>query len=192
MLPLTVIFPRTNMLPLTKYSMTVDARFATFSAAAVAEERFLLVERRLRDIVVRALRSSALLDFMVGLEKLLEGFAEVKRGYGSGGMCFQALVLALFTRKSATLVGGRTDRWASQPLEQPRDETTPLQKSSEGVDRTVPVAKQTKRACSVNKPGKSLTGCRNPTNERGVCVCVCVCFFVWANPAFGRRRSVAL
>ncbi|CAM9250005.1 unnamed protein product, partial [Laminaria digitata] len=42
----------------------------------VAEERFLLVERRLRDIVVRALRSSALLDFMVGLEELLEGFAE--------------------------------------------------------------------------------------------------------------------
>eukprot|EP00904_Undaria_pinnatifida_P012368 jgi/Undpi1/8261/HiC_scaffold_25.g10731.m1 len=42
----------------------------------VAEQRFLLVERRLRDIVVRALRSSALLDFMVGLEDLLEGFAQ--------------------------------------------------------------------------------------------------------------------
>lgn len=74
--------------------MTFDARFATFSAAAVAEERFLLVERRLRDIVVRALRSSALLDFMVGLEELLEGFAEVKRGCGTGGMGFRALVLA--------------------------------------------------------------------------------------------------
>lgn len=44
-----------------------------------AEERFLLVERRLRDIVVRALRSSALLSFVVGLETLLEGFAEVTR-----------------------------------------------------------------------------------------------------------------
>lgn len=44
-----------------------------------AEERFLLVERRLRDIVVRALRSSALLSFVVGLEALLEGFAKVKR-----------------------------------------------------------------------------------------------------------------
>ena len=42
-----------------------------------AEERFLLVERRLRDIVVRALRSSALLSFVVGLESLLEGFAKV-------------------------------------------------------------------------------------------------------------------
>ena len=44
-----------------------------------AEERFLLVERRLRDIVVRALRSSALLSFVVGLEALLEGFAKVSQ-----------------------------------------------------------------------------------------------------------------
>lgn len=35
------------------------------------------MERRLRDIVVRALRSSALLSFVVGLEALLEGFAQV-------------------------------------------------------------------------------------------------------------------
>eukprot|EP00903_Cladosiphon_okamuranus_P012159 g11406.t1 len=41
-----------------------------------AEDRFLLVERRLRDIVVRALRSSALLSFVLGLEELLEGFAK--------------------------------------------------------------------------------------------------------------------
>lgn len=51
----------------------------------VAEQRFLLVERRLRDIVVRALRSSALLDFMVGLEDLLEGFAQVRRFCGASG-----------------------------------------------------------------------------------------------------------
>lgn len=36
------------------------------------------MERRLRDIVVRALRSSALLSFVRGLETLLEGFAQVK------------------------------------------------------------------------------------------------------------------
>lgn len=51
------------------------------------------MERRLRDIVVRALRNSALVDFMVGLEKLLEGFAEVRRGYGTAGMAFQVLML---------------------------------------------------------------------------------------------------
>ncbi|CAM9394754.1 unnamed protein product [Pylaiella littoralis] len=44
-----------------------------------AEERFLLVERRLRDIVVRALRSSALLTFVRGLETLLEGFVQGKQ-----------------------------------------------------------------------------------------------------------------
>ncbi|CAM9738051.1 unnamed protein product [Scytosiphon promiscuus] len=43
-----------------------------------AEERFLLVERRLRDIVVKALRSSALLTFVEGLESLLEGFSQGK------------------------------------------------------------------------------------------------------------------
>lgn len=40
-----------------------------------AEERFLLVERRLRDIVVRGLRNSTVLSFVVGLEILLETFA---------------------------------------------------------------------------------------------------------------------
>lgn len=48
-----------------------------FPLVAEAEERFLLVERRLRDIVVRALRNSALLSFVVGLEALLEAFAQV-------------------------------------------------------------------------------------------------------------------
>lgn len=44
---------------------------------ADAEDRFLLVERRLRDVVVRALRNSALLSFVVGLETLLEAFSKV-------------------------------------------------------------------------------------------------------------------
>lgn len=35
------------------------------------------MERRLRDIVVRALRNSALLSFLEGLETLLEGFSQV-------------------------------------------------------------------------------------------------------------------
>lgn len=61
------------------------------------------MERRLRDIVVRALRSSALLDFMVGLEELLEGFAEVKQGYGTACMAFRALVLAFSKRKRANV-----------------------------------------------------------------------------------------
>lgn len=42
-----------------------------------AEERFLLVERRLRDIVVRALRNPALVGFVKGLETLLGEFAQV-------------------------------------------------------------------------------------------------------------------
>ncbi|CAN0528798.1 unnamed protein product, partial [Ectocarpus sp. 8 AP-2014] len=44
-----------------------------------AEERFLLVERRLRDIVVRALRNPALVGFLEGLETLLEKFTQTKQ-----------------------------------------------------------------------------------------------------------------
>ena len=44
---------------------------------ADAEERFLLVERRLRDVVVRALRSAEMMSFVSGLETLLEAFAQV-------------------------------------------------------------------------------------------------------------------
>ncbi|CAN0232546.1 unnamed protein product [Ectocarpus sp. 12 AP-2014] len=44
-----------------------------------AEERFLLVERRLRDIVVRALRNSALVGFLEGLETLLGEFTQTKQ-----------------------------------------------------------------------------------------------------------------
>ncbi|CAM9968266.1 unnamed protein product [Ectocarpus fasciculatus] len=44
-----------------------------------AEERFLLVERRLRDIVVRALRNPALVGFVEGLETLLGEFTQTKR-----------------------------------------------------------------------------------------------------------------
>ncbi|CAN0229955.1 unnamed protein product [Ascophyllum nodosum] len=43
---------------------------------ADAEERFLLVERRLRDVVVRALRSAEMMSFVSGLETLLEAFAQ--------------------------------------------------------------------------------------------------------------------
>ncbi|CAM9850205.1 unnamed protein product, partial [Ectocarpus sp. 13 AM-2016] len=44
-----------------------------------AEERFLLVERRLRDIVVRALRNSALVGFLEGLETVLGEFTQTKQ-----------------------------------------------------------------------------------------------------------------
>ncbi|CBJ30357.1 expressed unknown protein [Ectocarpus siliculosus] len=44
-----------------------------------AEERFLLVERRLRDIVVRALRNPALVGFLEGLETLLGEFTQTKQ-----------------------------------------------------------------------------------------------------------------
>lgn len=47
-----------------------------------AEERFLLVERRLRDIVVRALRNPALVGFVEGLESLLGEFTQVCRAVG--------------------------------------------------------------------------------------------------------------
>ncbi|CAB1119158.1 unnamed protein product [Ectocarpus sp. CCAP 1310/34] len=44
-----------------------------------AEERFLLVERRLRDIVVRALRNPALVGFVKGLETLLGEFTQTQQ-----------------------------------------------------------------------------------------------------------------
>lgn len=51
-LPLTITYSLTNVLPLTStwylvQYVTAHARFATFTVAAVAEERFQLVERRL-------------------------------------------------------------------------------------------------------------------------------------------------
>lgn len=48
------------------------------------EERFLLVERRLRDCMVRALRSTTIVIFVSGLETLLEAFTLVRSKRGGG------------------------------------------------------------------------------------------------------------